>query len=587
MVRHPRKGRRNLWQLDKQIDRERHVLQDLERNRARVANDEHDEVYFAYCFDQEGIDQLNPRLVQLMQQRLGTLAHYDYAFCRPDRGTAYHVVLSNRSHRQLGFSLQQADRVYFQPVQWRRWGVNLFLPYGSDLAPRIDNDDAIPVLQEILKKSQSQGEDDNAGVSLADSAAVLWDAGAEGKILETRVKETRPLLSQYQLLNMFQRSCARHVAESTRHRLADGVRAARQRVDVRFDELTRELLTHIGERTERLDSMYSELEAQLQQAKQLIDRVEPKVKQASEVILNLPQEWVAFVNRVIDVHREITSGEVAEFGDLRQELHAGNIELRTLAARGRDLKSAAESRVQQVQEGVEECVKSVEETEQFDRQIEQLAVRANGMFQEIGRMHSRLEARLAKVQAMQKRAEKMEEEIDAIDEKERQTQEHLAEVTRLRRRAEDTAAEVEKMRQDSEVQEQALLRKSTDLARSRTELKDRALRISRQLGHIEAQLQLHVDQAAEMSEASLALDEETLMVDAQADALAMWDEQRERWSSYIGDQRTVESTQIADIHSALNRLSSGDQKSPAHEQIELARKHLAQAEKMLGTSGNR
>ena len=57
IVKKPKVGPNRIWQVDKQIDSQRRVLQDLEQQRSRLASDEPEEVYFAYRFDQTSEDE--------------------------------------------------------------------------------------------------------------------------------------------------------------------------------------------------------------------------------------------------------------------------------------------------------------------------------------------------------------------------------------------------------------------------------------------------------------------------------------------------------------------------------------------------
>lgn len=135
----PNSGQKTLWQVDQEIDRQRRKLRDLEVSRARLVGRSQDDVYFAYRFHQPTSEQLNPLLIRLMRQNLSMLANCEYAYCEPEQGVPYHLIVASRSQKQPGFSLQLADAVYFAPSDWRRWGVNLFIPLNTQFTPAIDS----------------------------------------------------------------------------------------------------------------------------------------------------------------------------------------------------------------------------------------------------------------------------------------------------------------------------------------------------------------------------------------------------------------------------------------------------------------
>lgn len=117
----PQAAVRQSRQIDQEIDRVRQSLRELEQSRAKLVGRDRDEVYFAYRFNQHGHEQLNPLLARLLQQRLGTLSHYDYAFCQQENGAEYHLVIADQPSRSVGFAMQLADRIYYQPKQWWCW----------------------------------------------------------------------------------------------------------------------------------------------------------------------------------------------------------------------------------------------------------------------------------------------------------------------------------------------------------------------------------------------------------------------------------------------------------------------------------
>ena len=590
IVRRAGKKYSHVSQLDRQIDRQRRILQDLEQTRARLAEGEHDEVYFAYRFDQNSDDELNPRLIRLMQQRLGTLSHYEYAYCKPRHGVGYHLVIANRTQRQLGFSLQPADHTYYQPAQWRRWGANLYLPLGMELAPRVDNNDVIPLLLQLLEHTNNTsdtGDLGNGNGSVLEAAAVLWDAGANGRIRETRVTETVNLMSQYRLLNSFQRDLAGKVEQGTRDQLAKAVRATRERVDDELNQLAADLFGHVAKRTEDLDASYSQLERNLRAAEQLVDAIEPKVSEASDLILKLPKEWGAFVSRVIEVHRRVVTPELNAFAEFREQLHVGRTELRALSVRGRNLAHSAARRHEHLQEQVQQCDDAMKDAAERMTEIDELADRSAAVLAEIAKLHRQLDDRIERVTKAEKRAEKMEKTIDQIQSREKAVAKRLEKLRPLYEQYGRKAGEIDTLARQAKARERELLEKTLDLASRREDIRQRCRQIALQLGRIETQLSGFAEKAVQLDETAETLGEQSSMIDAHADVVGTWEKKRNVWQRSMQVTMDQTSRRVEQLKESIESLSgSGQHIARARGHVDKAQDEIAHAGQRVGKDGD-
>lgn len=559
VVPRARSGANQVWVLDGEIDRQRRGLQELERQRGRLASGDADEVYFAYRFDQEGMNQLNPLLARMLQRRLGVLAHHEYAFCKPKGEEGYHLVLANRTQRQLGFALQLADKVYYQPSQWRRWGVNIYLPVGTELSPRVDGPDAIPLLQQLLEKAgNASGTGDTDGKSLADYSAVLWEQSGQGQIKETRVRQTAPLLEQYRLLNSFQRSTATEVAAATRKALGDGLHAARGVLKSELDGLERELLEDFTSRTVVMERTFSTMEGQLKVATDLVKKVGPGAEKVSKLILDLPKEWVTFVNRVIDTHREISDPAVAAAAKLSNQIRRGRDELSALASRNRDLGAEARNRRDRLGKQLVEAENEVRDNTGIIHEVNDLARRAVSLLKEIATLHAKLASRIQKVETAEKKAEQMQTEIDGVGQREIQVKERLAKLKALQVETEKVLVQVQAMEAEAGLQQHRLLSKSQELASKREELREKIERPLKQLEHIEEQLLVIATRTGEVDEVFNRLGEEVQMINSHAEAVQLWEQQRRTWTDHMEGQKKDLTETLKGMARAIEECGSTD-----------------------------
>jgi hypothetical protein len=547
IVRRPRGGPTRLWQIDRTIDRQRAALGDLEVLRGRIAAGETEESYYAYRFEQDDANGLNASLIRLMQQRVSTLAGYDYSYCRPERGTPFHLVIANRSERQTGFSVQPADRVYYQPATWRRWGVNLFLPHGWELAPRIDTSEAAPLLLAWLDRAGRSVRPGQSADNERELSAVLWDAGEDGSIVETRVVETVPLLSSYRLLNSFQQDLAANIEMATQTRMLAGLQAARETVQVDLDTVERDLLEHVGKRASAIEASYGEMESQIASAERLVTQVTPKVGVVTEMVLRLPGEWVEFVNGVVELHRKLSDPTIDGYERLRQAVRRGRDDLRSLALAGRDLAAATARERGRLADQMAACDQASEEARVQAKELDGQAVRAARLVAEIGKMHSRLAKRLKQIEAAVEKANKLQAEIDDVDSRQKEVEERLTRLQALHAEAEKTAAKVQAQEGEAATQQRAVLNRAADLASRRENLTQSLLRSAQQLERMERLLGEVGTASAEVEQLCKALESRWEMLRAHARAAEEWARRKADWDERMRARQEEVAAQVKDL----------------------------------------
>jgi len=579
IVAKPRSALTTLLQIDKEIERERRALRELENKRARLVGGEREELYFAYRFDQASPDELNPLLIRLMQQRLGTLAHFEYAYCQPTAGDPYHLVIATQTQQQHGFSLQLADGVYYQPANWQTWGVNLFLPMDMELAPRVDTNDAIPMLQRFLEQSTDAGDEtleaEPENGDFRDWAAILWERGYDGEIVETRVRETVPLLSQFRLLNSFQARSARSVGEATRRSLLETMQANWNAATVELDALERDLLAFVRQRSTAIEESYAQMDQRLATARRLVEQLEPQVDKVTEWVRSLPNAWVEFVGAVISKHYEISREAVGAHEELRREVLADRAGLRALVLRNRDLTAMASRERERLDSHFQTFDKSRAGFEELRQSAQSLAERVVHVLEQVQSAHGQLAARIEECEAREREVEALQQEIDEIDERERDIGARLEEMRRRHALAKQREAGLKKKGKEIESRQRLLAEKSAEMFQLREDLRRQEEQISARLRHMEEQMEIIRAQSAGMESLHDTLHEQVELIDAHAGAVETWDSYRHAWETDLTQRGTR-------LHSAVQRMNDlAATTRQQHEELDTLRGELRSVEVRL------
>ena len=555
IVPRSRSALREYWQVDREIDRLRRSLRDLELNRARLVGRERDEVFFAYRFDQSGSTELNALMLRLLQQRMGTLTGYDYAFCRPEHGDPFHLVIANRPSRALGYSLQVADRVYYQLRQWRNWGVNLYLPLDSELAPLIDSGDAIPLLQRVLERTakHADGEIEEGEGDYREWDAILWEPSGNGNIVETRVKDKQPLLSRFRLLNSFQCRVARDVEQRTRQKLAESVQNARRTVADELDQLETELLEAVEKRAAQVEQQFAGMQQRLEKAEGLVTQLKPQVQTVTDQLLQKPENWVEFVRTVVRTHAELVKLPLDAFEDLKGALRKIDVALlKTLVPRTKNLVEAAQRECGRLDGQFKDFDQQREEAASGIKELESLSVRINAVLAEVATTFRQIQHRVHRVEELEKDIAQKEKEIDEIDGREKEVESRHEHVKRLREEADERSAETDRKLKEICETEHTLTQQVAELGHLRLRLSERGGVVSARLGQLSRQIADAREQSDEMEQLSQELATQIGLVNAHTEAVATWEKHRQSWQTRI-DVRWNEQSQRIESMSALVR----------------------------------
>jgi hypothetical protein len=514
-----------LWQLDRVIDLQRQKLNELERRRLRLASGKFGDVYFAYRFEQRGADRLNPLLIRFLQQRLGILAEYEYTWCQPADGPGYHLLVAQRTERQLGFGVQLADAVYFQPEEYRRWGVNLYLPVGRRLVPGLGVDDAVPLLQQLLEKTQTH-----------DASAILWDDLGAGKVLETRVLETQPLLSQFRVLNAFQRAEARQVAEQTRKTLIDQLRQTRESLTLSCRDIEQDILTYIGARCEEIETTYKDLNEKVVKAESELVCYEPEVARVADFIEHIPNLWADFVRAVVDLNRQLGRDRQEAYENLRNEYVYEHRRLRAIAACHRDLAAQIQLAVDKVAIDHDALAKDLSQAAETLRQGREVNAKLFGICVEIRDAFEKLAVRLKAIAAVQQKADRIQTAIDSVDQQEREARERLKRLETIREQMRDREDKLKQTQAEVQAKEIDSVSKAAELTRAEDALVQRLRDAAARLQRLEEDLQRIVAESRQTDELFAAIDEEAEMLRRRAGIVDRWQTHAAAWADYLNAQ---------------------------------------------------
>lgn len=535
-----------VWQLGKEIDRQKRLLQELEIEHRRLDDGNTAEVYFAYRFDVPDQRELHPQLARLMRQRVATLREYEYAWCKTD-DAAFHLVIARRTQRNSGFSLQPADRVYYQPASWRQWGLNLYLPLGIELMPIADTRDSVYLLQELFAQE---------GRRTPGWVARLWEPGGDDAIVETRIESSRPLLEQVHLLNTFQPNVAARVEQNTRDALAQGVLRTREAIDDHLTSMHQVLLDQATQRTECLEQRFTRIDGDLTRAENLAEAVEPRVREVAEKVLRLPQEWFEFIAHVAQTHERITAPPLEAFDEFCQTLNRRGTETLRIESRAQKLIEHADEQQREFRQRLEVCGGILSRSAGVFATVNEIADQANKVCTKIEDLHRQMRKWIKKVAAREARAREMEREIEHIDKREKEVDAALArlkpELQAVRRR-EPAVLELEKRY----VEENARLKLRRDnLDEHEGNLHESLQQIARELANIESSAVDVASQIERLSVVGAMFEQEAQEARSMEGLIAQWDESCNQWAAQNETIRSRAAARLESLKENVGLLES-------------------------------
>lgn len=506
--------------IRKEIESQHQRLAELTAALIATSAPDSQDVYFAYRFDEpDDPGSLNPSFASFMQQRVAVLSQYGYARCASDGS---HLVVAQRPQSREGFLLQHADRVYYQPAAWRSAAVPLFLPWGTELRPRMNFRDSVEFVGRLLERSTQ---------SDAPCSQILWDFDDFGGIVETRIEETRPLLEQFRLLNSFRRDVARAVDAGTRARLAHELAQERARADALIDDLTQTLYDHVSTRTAQLERDHRAMEAELDAAREVTDRVRPFAIRLAESLNQIPQKWADFLATIIRFHKSVVGEEVAAFAAVRQRFRVSGSDMRTLAARGGKLATLAVEQKGRLDRQLELTRQAVEDSMSSTRELEAAAPQVNRVTHEIGVMYAQLEPLLAEIARQEAVADSQEREVSDYEARRRLVAERLERIRPAWERVQRESDKLAEQERNAASREDVLKGLTAELEMRRDKYRARLDVVAKQLASIERNLLVLKEDDGRAERESERLAEVANEIEAQVEALELWDERRQAYAA--------------------------------------------------------
>ncbi len=140
------------------------AIEDLVRDHRTAHLIRRENIYLAFVFRQMlaagGEDTgpapaLNPSFRRLLEQPYGYLQHMKYGFYEdphPTEGERYglHVVIDTRPATHSQLLTQLADEVFIQRADWHEWHLPLFVRYGDEIRPRLEDESLVSLIRTLL-----------------------------------------------------------------------------------------------------------------------------------------------------------------------------------------------------------------------------------------------------------------------------------------------------------------------------------------------------------------------------------------------------------------------------------------------------
>lgn len=155
--------------LDSQIAWHERAIDELTRDRKAAQRVRQENVYLAFAFrqiltnsDPAGLaPALAPGFRQLLEQPYSRLRHLLYGFYEDplSQGTdrcGLHIVIDERPSAHGQLLTQLADDVFVQRSDWHKWDLPLFVRYGDELTPRLDDEALAPLVRKLIWKDRSK-----------------------------------------------------------------------------------------------------------------------------------------------------------------------------------------------------------------------------------------------------------------------------------------------------------------------------------------------------------------------------------------------------------------------------------------------
>jgi hypothetical protein len=315
----------SLEALETQIAHHQQAIVDLRRDYRVAQAVRRQAIYLAYVFEQPlqaadgGPPPLSPTLARFLDQPFSQLSHMRYGFYEVSSGNGarrgLHIVFNDRpeTHAQLLTSL--ADEVYIQREQWRAWGLRLFVRRGDDVRPRLEDDESMRLVRELLWRGDHPS--DRPVLLRAVPPAEVAAGKAPWEILY--IRETMELTDPgcLQLLHdRFAQPLLEFRAEVPAE-LETQLRESEVRVSDQCADLERALVEAVDERIRKAEEAWHNVDERIREIARQTEDYDAAVNEAHEAMTGFPKSWVGFVETVLEADSDLHEGKVAAFRELR------------------------------------------------------------------------------------------------------------------------------------------------------------------------------------------------------------------------------------------------------------------------------
>jgi predicted nucleic acid-binding Zn-ribbon protein len=152
--------------IENEIAWHQRAIEELVRDHHTACLIRKEKIYLAFVFrqilsagngdnDDNSVPPLNPNFRRLLEQPYTHLRHLKYGFYKDPLSTnseryGLHVVIDTNPGTYSQLLTQLADEVFIQRSDWHEWGLPLFVRYGDEVRPRIEDESLVPFVRKLL-----------------------------------------------------------------------------------------------------------------------------------------------------------------------------------------------------------------------------------------------------------------------------------------------------------------------------------------------------------------------------------------------------------------------------------------------------
>jgi hypothetical protein len=318
--------------IERDIAWHEQTIDDLKRDH-NIAHQIHREpIYLAYIFYQslQSTDKpesssliLNRNFRRFLEKPYTHLRHLKYAFCDLPKEAlstgaevyGLHVVIDTQSSSYNQIFTQLADAVFIQRKDWYEWGLPLYVQYGSDLRPRLDDPSWVPVMRSRLWQTEGHAEDEPVLLWVPPGATNHDDWQA------LFIKDT-VILTEHEcfgfLNKQFPAKRLAFIKDTPKHIKSDLLLKDTE-VTHGIESLKSHILTAADEGIQAVEVYWGKVDKDIQRVQKDTKKLDSHVEQIDETTRRWTGDWSTFFNSVLVSNENLMRSGVEVFENYRKK----------------------------------------------------------------------------------------------------------------------------------------------------------------------------------------------------------------------------------------------------------------------------